>query len=84
LIGQVLGPSFYSIYSSGVTVKYLIQISTGVSGYLWLLNVRTSPYNYYLDVTHCWKWIVLVHRDFSRSLVLLVHCDQSMQINDVI
>jgi len=34
----MLGLSYYSIYSSDVTVEYFTQISSGVSGYLWLLK----------------------------------------------
>ena len=37
---HVLGPSYYSIYGSGVTVtvEYLTQILSGVSGHLQLLK----------------------------------------------
>ena len=34
----MFGPFYYSIYSSGIIVEYLIQISSGVSGHLQLLK----------------------------------------------
>jgi len=30
----MLGPSYYNIYDSTITVEYLIQISSGVPGHL--------------------------------------------------
>ena len=35
----MLGLFYYSIYDSGVTVEYLIQISSRVPEYLQLLNI---------------------------------------------
>ena len=34
----MIGPSYYSIYSSGMTVEYLIQISSGVLEHYHKIN----------------------------------------------
>jgi len=40
----MLGPFYYSIYSSGITVEYLTQISSEVPKHLQLLNLRPNLY----------------------------------------
>ena len=48
----MLGLSYCSMYNSCVTVKYLIQISTGVSRHLQLFNVKTFFYKFQTP-SHC-------------------------------